>query len=198
MKRLATILAMTSLTACSYFGSGSNDVEPVVTLEAPVEAQAAVVDPQPNVPAAEVPTEASTGTKSITSLIPKSTLAIADAWAMTSPRGQKVASGYLTVANGGAESDRLISASTPRAARAGIYAISQESGVAKLRPVPAVEVPTGGSAVLGERGPHLVFIDVDTPFTEGETIPVMLTFEKAGKIEVTMRVKPGSKVVAVR
>jgi copper(I)-binding protein len=130
--------------------------------------------------------------------MPQSRLAVADAWAMTSPRGMKVATGYFTVANGGTENDRLISASSPRAARAAIYALTQESGVAKMRPVPAVEVPPGGSAKLGESGPLIMFIDVDAPFTEGETIPVMLTFEKAGTIEVTMRVKAGSKVIAER
>ena len=39
-------------------------------------------------------------------------------------------------------------------------------------------------------------LEPDDVFVEGETIPVILTFEKAGTIEVTMRVKRGSNVVA--
>ncbi len=198
MKRLAAVLALTSLTACSYFGSSANNEQAVVTAVPPAETQLAAADMHVETPADEQPAEATTGTKSIAPLMPQSKLAIADAWAMTTPRGLKVAAGYFTVANNGVENDRLISVSTPRAARVEIRAITQESGVAKMRRVPAVEVPTGGSATLGERGPHIMFIDVDTPFTEGETIPVMLTFEKAGTIEVTMRVKSGSKVIAGR
>lgn len=196
MKRLTAILALTSLTACSYLGSSANDEQAVVTAVPPAETQLTAADMQVETPA--TPAEATTGTKSITPLMPQSKLAIGDAWAMTTPRGLKVAAGYFTVANNGVENDRLISVSTPRAARAEIRAITQQSGVTKLRLVPGVEVPTGGSATLREGGPQIIFIDVDTPFTEGETIPVMLTFEKAGTIEVTMRVKSGSKVIAGR
>lgn len=198
MKRLAAVLALTSLTACSYLGSSTNEEQVVVTAVAPVETQPATADAQPGAPAAEQPTEATAGTKSIAPMMTQSKIAIADAWAMTTPRGLKVAAGYFTVANNGVENDRLVSVSTPRAARAELRSVTQESGVAKLRLIPGVEVPTGGSATLSERGPQIIFIDVDTPFTEGETIPVMLTFEKAGTIEVTMRVKSGSKIIAGR
>jgi copper(I)-binding protein len=108
-----------------------------------------------------------------------------------------VAAGFLTVANGGSESDRLIGATSARAGRMQVHEIANEGGVTKMRPLAeGFEVPSGGSAVLKEDGVHLMFLDVDTPFTEGETIPVMLSFEKAGTIEVTMRVKRSSKIVA--
>lgn len=188
MKRLAAILALTSLTACSYLGLNEADEE-VVTTTPPAAEQVAAAD-------AVQPADASTGAKSIKPPMPQSTLVIADAWAMASPRGVKVAAGYFTVANGGTENDKLVSASTPRAARTEIHEITQEKGVAKMRPIAGVDVPPGGSATLSESGLHIMFMDVDTPFTEGETIPVQLTFEKAGTIEVTMRAKRGGKVVA--
>jgi copper(I)-binding protein len=128
--------------------------------------------------------------------MPQSTLVIADARATPTPRGLKVAAGYFTVANGGTENDRLIAVSTPRAARTEIHEIVLDGAAAKMRAVSGVEIPTGGSATLKEDGLHVMFLDVDTPFIEGETIPVQLTFERAGTIEVTMRVKRGGNVVA--
>jgi hypothetical protein len=135
--------------------------------------------------------------KSITPPQAASTLAIANAWALVSPKGAKVAAGYFVVANGGVETDRLIAAASPRAARTEIHEVTLDGKVAKMRPVTSgIDVPPGGSATLKEDGLHVMFIDVDTPFTEGETIPVTLTFEKAGNVDVTMKVKRGGLNVA--
>jgi len=183
MKRVLALVAFTSLTACSYLGLGDTQEQAVLTDPAPAAEVQAAAEPA--------------GPASIKPPVPQSTLVIADAWALPSPRGTKVAAGFFTVANGGAGTDRLISASSARAARLEIHEIANDGGVMKMRPLASgIEVPPGGSAMLKEDGAHLMFIDVDTPFTEGETIPVMLTFEKAGTIEVTMRVKRGSKIVA--
>jgi hypothetical protein len=183
MKRVLALVALTSLTACSYFGLGDTQEQAVLTDPAPVAEVQAAAEPA--------------GPASIKPPVPQSTLVIADAWALPSPRGTKVAAGFFTVANGGSGMDRLVSASSARAARMEIHEITNEGGVTKMRPLAAgIEVPPGGSATLKEDGLHLMFLDVDTPFTEGETIPVMLTFETAGTIEVTMRVKRGSKIVA--
>jgi len=184
MKRVLALAALTSLTACSYLGLGDTQEQAVLTDPAPAaEVQQAAAEPA--------------GPASIKPPVPQSTLVIADAWALPSPRGTKVAAGFFTVANGGSGTDRLVGASSARAGRMELHEIANDGGVTKMRPLAAgIEVPIGGSAMLKEDGAHLMFIDVDTPFTEGETIPVMLTFEKAGTIEVTMRVKRGSNIVA--
>lgn len=183
MKRVLAFVALTSLTACSYMGLSDTQEQAVLADPAPAPEVQAAVEPA--------------GPASIKPPVPQSTLVIADAWALPSPRGTKVAAGFLTVANGGTDTDRLVSASSARAARMELHEIANENGVMKMRPLATgIEVPAGGSAMLKEDGLHLMFVDVDTPFTEGETIPVMLTFEKAGTIEVTMRVKRSSKIVA--
>lgn len=185
MKRVLVLVAFSSLTACSYLGLSDAQEQSAVVTDPPAEQLAAATPAEPAAPA------------SIKPPLPQSTLVIADAWALPSPRGTKVAAGFFTVANGGTQNDRLIGATSPRAGRVEIHEIVHEGGVAKMRPLAAgVEVPTGGSASLKDDGEHLMFIDVDTPFADGETIPVMLTFEKAGTIEVTMRVKRAGKVVA--
>ena len=197
MKRALAILALTSLTACSYLGLSDVDDQVVTAAPPAAEEQVAAAEPQAATPEISQPASAPTGTAmSIKPPMAQSTLAIADAWAMATPRGLTVATGYFTVANGGSENDHLISASTSRAARTEMRQTTQEGGVTKARPVASIEVPTGGSATLSETGSYIMFVDVDTPFTEGETIPVVLTFEKAGTIDVTMRVKRGGKVIA--
>lgn len=187
MKRVLALVALTSLTACSYLGLGDTQEQAVLTDPAPAT----------EVAAAEPAAVESAGPASIKPPLPQSTLVIADAWALPSPRGAKVAAGFFTVANGGTDTDRLLSATSPRAARIELHEIVRDGGVVKMRPLAAgIDVPSGGSVTLKEDGTHVMFLDVDTPFAEGETIPVALTFEKAGTIEVTMRVKKSSKIVA--
>jgi copper(I)-binding protein len=118
------------------------------------------------------------------------TLSVADAWVAITPKGAKVAAGYMLVANTGADEDKLVSAVSPRAARVEIHQMSKTGQTMKMRPVKSVAVPPGAAVVLEKGGLHLMFMDIDAPFASGETVPVTLTFEKAGKVELTLAVKP--------
>lgn len=119
------------------------------------------------------------------------TLAVADAWVGITPKGAKVAAGYLMVANTGADEDKLVSATSPRAARVEIHQMSKMGETMKMRQVKnGLTVPAGSAVVLEKGGLHLMFMDIDAPFADGETVPVTLTFEKAGKVELTLAVKP--------
>ena len=194
MKRALVLVALTSLSACSFFGGGAEE-QVVATTPPPAEETAQAAASAPTEALAQV--DPVSGVKSITPPQSLSTLAVADAWALVSPKGSKVAAGYFIVANGGIETDRLIGATSPRAGRTEIHEIAVDGGVAKMRPLGAgIDVPPGGSTTLKEDGLHVMFIDVDAPFTEGETIPVTLTFEKAGNVDVTMKVKRGGRNIA--
>ena len=51
-----------------------------------------------------------------------------------------------------------------------------------------VPVPAKGVLELKPGGYHLMFMNVSNPFKQGETIHTMLTFEKAGSVEVALTV----------
>lgn len=119
------------------------------------------------------------------------TLTVADAWAAITPKGAKVAAGYLLVANTGADEDKLVSAVSPRAGRIEIHEMSKSGQTMKMRPVPGgIAVPAGTAVLLEKGGLHLMFMDISAPFADGETVPVTLTFEKAGTVELNLAVKP--------
>jgi hypothetical protein len=190
MNRAVVLVVAASLTGCSYFGATEGERAASAPDAGQIETASA-----PDTTTPPAPVEA--GVKSITPPQALSTVAVADAWALVSPKGSKVAAGYFIVANGGIESDRLIAAKSPRAARTEIHEIALDGNVAKMRPLDnGIEVPSGGSTTLQEDGLHVMFLDVDAPFTEGETIPVTLIFEKAGHVDVTMKVKRGGRSVA--
>lgn len=118
-------------------------------------------------------------------------ITVTDAWASATPGGIDVSAGYLNIANGGAETDRLIGAATPRAARVEFHTMSMDGGLMQMRQIESAEIPAGGETSFTPGGNHLMFVGVTQPFAAGEDIPVTLSFEHAGTIEVTLPVRAG-------
>jgi len=103
--------------------------------------------------------------------------------------GAKVGGGFVTLENEGKEADRLIGAASPAAKRVEVHEMTMENDVMKMRQVKdGVPLPAGGTVALKPGGMHLMFMEVAKPFKEGDTVPVTLEFEKAGKVEVMFRV----------
>lgn len=122
---------------------------------------------------------------------PAEGIAISEAWAPPTPGGVDVSAGYLIMTNRGDSADRLIAASTPRAERIELHRMSMENGVMGMEAVEAVELPPGGEAAFAPGGMHLMFIGLPTPFVAGESVPVQLTFEHAGVVDVELPVRAG-------
>lgn len=116
-------------------------------------------------------------------------LEISHPWARETPPGAKIGAGYLKVKNTGGESDRLTAVATPAAEKVEIHESTSENGVAKMRPVSAVELPAGGEVKLAPGGIHLMLIGLKEGLAEGMRIPATLTFEKAGTVEIELAVE---------
>ncbi|MEI2386552.1 copper chaperone PCu(A)C [Breoghania sp. JC706] len=116
-------------------------------------------------------------------------------WTRATPGKAAAGGGFLKITNGGKEADRLVGASSPRAKRTEIHEMSVKDGIMVMRPVDGpLEIPAGGTLELKPGGYHVMLMGLPTPFKEGETIPVTLTFEKAGSVEIGLTVeKPGAK-----
>jgi copper(I)-binding protein len=113
---------------------------------------------------------------------------IEQSWARATAPGAKVAGGYMVIRNAGAAGDKLVSASSPAAAKVELHVHVNEGGVMKMREVPAYDVPAKGSFELKPGGAHLMFLDIKRPFKEGEKLPVKLKFEKAGEVSAEFQV----------
>ncbi|WP_077961174.1 DUF1775 domain-containing protein [Ensifer adhaerens] len=103
--------------------------------------------------------------------------------------GAKVGGGFLTIKNGGTGEDRLVAVESAAAARVEIHEMKMENDVMRMRKLDdGVALPAGETVELKAGGLHLMFMDVKTPFKEGDAVPVTLTFEKAGKVDATFPV----------
>lgn len=108
-------------------------------------------------------------------------------WTRATPPGARVAGGYMLIKNAGA-ADKLLSASSPAAAKIETHVHINDNGVMKMREVKGYDVPAGGSFELKPGGAHLMFMEIKRPFAEGEKIPVVLKFEKAGEVKAEFEV----------
>ena len=109
-------------------------------------------------------------------------------WARATPAGAKTGAAYMTLINNGDSGDRLLAAKTPVADSVQFHSVSEENGVSRMREMRAVEVPPGGKVTFSPGGMHIMVVGLKQPLKEGQTFPLSLTFEKAGKVEVTVSI----------
>lgn len=106
----------------------------------------------------------------------------------------RTSTAYLTLENKGKSADKLISLSSPVAQSVEMHTMSMENGVMKMREVPSIELKPGEKVTMrpGD-GYHLMLMGLTQPLKAGNKFPMTLSFEKAGKKEISVWVenKPG-------
>ena len=110
-------------------------------------------------------------------------------WARASIGQAKAGAAYLTIVNTGNAVDRLVSAETPAAKMAQLHTHLMDGGVMKMRRVEAVEIAPGEPVVFRPGGLHIMMMGLKAPLREGESFALTLTFEKAGRVEVTVGIE---------
>ncbi|MDJ0932366.1 copper chaperone PCu(A)C [Breoghania sp.] len=114
-------------------------------------------------------------------------------WTRVTPGKAAAGGGFLKITNTGTEADRLVGAFSPRSKRTEIHEMTVKDGIMVMRQVKGgLEIPAGGTLELKPGSYHVMFMGLPEPFKEGEMIPVTLTFEKTGDVELKLMVqKPG-------
>ena len=113
---------------------------------------------------------------------------VRDAWARATA-GSAPGGAFMTIVNTGASDDRLIAASSPFAGMAELHETKEVNGVVKMTPVPVLEIKAGTKVILAPGGLHIMLMDLKAPLKRGQSFPLMLSFEKAGMVEVTVKVQ---------
>jgi copper(I)-binding protein len=112
-------------------------------------------------------------------------------YSVPTPAGATTGAGYIQeLSNKGSAEDRLVGASSPIADHVELHTMSMDGNVMRMRQVPAIVIPAGGHVDMAPgNGYHLMLIGIKQPLKVGDKIPVKLTFEKAGTVDVELHVQ---------
>jgi len=119
-------------------------------------------------------------------------LRIEHPYARPTPPGARTGAAYFSVRNAGRVPDRLIAATSSAARSVELHSMTMEGNLMKMRAVTGIDIPAGGSVSLAGGGYHAMLVDLVKPLHAGDRVPLTLTFEKAGKIEVVASVEAAS------
>jgi periplasmic copper chaperone A len=104
---------------------------------------------------------------------------------------------YLSLTDVGTKSDELVAASSSVAQKTELHVFSVENGVYGMHEVDGIEVTPGGAAtVLRPGGAHVMLKSLKRPLRPGTTFPLTLTFQRAGQLQVEVRVESPQAAVA--
>lgn len=119
---------------------------------------------------------------------------VTEAWARPSLPGAPVTAAFMTIANDGANADRVIGVNVEPAIadKAELHNHVLDNGVMRMRPVEAIDLPAHGAARLAPGGLHVMVFGVKAPWRAGDHPRLTLILDKAGPVpvEVTVGAQP--------
>ncbi|WP_018698540.1 copper chaperone PCu(A)C [Amorphus coralli] len=118
-------------------------------------------------------------------------LEIEHPWTRATPPGAAAGGAFLIIVNEGTEADTLIGAASPVAGRVELHTMTMDDGVMKMRQIKGgIEISPGDTATLAPGGNHVMLMDLKEQIVTGKTVPLTLTFEKAGSVDIDLAVSP--------
>jgi copper(I)-binding protein len=107
-------------------------------------------------------------------------------WLRPTVQGQLAGGGFVGLRS--ALPDRLLGVSTPAAGRVEMHTMTMDGDVMRMRQLEAIDLPAGQLIELKPGGLHLMLMDLKAPLKNGDSVPLTLTFEKAGQQTVQARI----------
>jgi copper(I)-binding protein len=111
---------------------------------------------------------------------------VKDVWARDTVGGTANAAVFMTITS--ATADRLTAASALVAKKTDLMTMAVGLDGTQMTYVKAIDLSPGKAVSLNPTGLHVWLADLDQPLKAGQTFPLTLQFEKAGKREVTVSV----------
>lgn len=97
---------------------------------------------------------------------------------------------FMVIHNHGETDDHLVSVSSDVSARTELHT-HRENADGVMRMVHVEEgfaLPADGEIIMERGGAHVMFMGLDAPFEQGQTVSVIFTFEQAGDVVVEIPV----------
>ena len=106
-------------------------------------------------------------------------------WTREPARGVKDAPVYMILRNTASTPDRIVAVSSPFATKGELRAGKSEGE----RRVSAIPVPADAAVELNADRPHILLLGLTEPLDGYQYFPLILTFERAGQMEIEVYVE---------
>jgi copper(I)-binding protein len=119
-------------------------------------------------------------------------ISIERAWGRPSPKVATAGAFYMFIKNEGSEADNLIAGESSACGVVELHeSYMTEEGAMGMRPVEGgvIEVLPGSTIELKMGGLHIMCIDKLEDFEVGAVLPLTLTFEKSGEINLDIEIR---------
>ena len=100
-----------------------------------------------------------------------------------------VSAAYMVIKNAGDMPDQLIGVTCDAAAAVETHKTTVTNDVAKMEPVPAIDIPANGSVELKPGGYHIMLMQLKHDLLSGQTITLTLTFKSGVTLTVVTPIK---------
>jgi len=94
---------------------------------------------------------------------------------------------YATIANGGM-ADTLTNVETAAAQTASFHSTMDHGGMQMMQAATFFPIPADSTVRLAPGGTHIMLAGLSRQFASGDTIPLVLVFQRAGRVPVTAKV----------
>ncbi len=112
---------------------------------------------------------------------------VSDPWARASVLASRPGAAYLTLTSD--ELDRLLEVTSPVAGHVMLHGIETDAaGVSRMVHIEGLHISPGTPVTLAPGSSHLMLMDLSRKLEEGESFPMTLVFEAAGKLTVEVPV----------
>lgn len=95
---------------------------------------------------------------------------------------------FVTLVNAGNTDDKLIGATANISRRVELHTHKMDGNIMRMRQVENVPLPAGSTVMLKPGGHHVMFMGLTRELVEGQSFPLTLIFEKAGQMEVSVKI----------
>ncbi len=114
---------------------------------------------------------------------------VEDAYVRSASPTAKTGAAFMQIINHG-EADRLTGVASPAADLVQLHThVESSDGVMQMKHVEGgFEVPADGTLSLERGGKHVMLMGLTAPLAQGDTVPVTLSFEKAGDVTIDVSV----------
>ena len=96
---------------------------------------------------------------------------------------------FITLVNTSPSLEKLTAARLEGCHHAELHAHEETNGISRMIQVQAIEIPPLGEKELKPGGHHIMLMKLHTPLQEGDSVPVLLTFETGKTVELMAPVK---------